>query len=77
MRRISVGIHFCNLGSTISLSFYIIGVTLSSLIYLGYFIEVGNFGSQVYANNDFSNILLTEGTNPQGGKSMKDAVGLA
>lgn len=54
-----------------------IGVMLSSLVYHGYFVEVGGFGSQVYANNEFSNVLLTENTNAKGGKGMKDAVGLA
>ena len=77
MRNISVGIHFCNCNSIFLLSFYITGVVLSSLVYHGYFIEMGNFGSQVYANNEFSKILLTEGTNAEGGKSMKDAVGLS
>jgi len=77
MRSISVGIRFCNCSSIFLLFFYITGVALSSLIYHGYFIEVGNFGSQVYANNEFSKILLTEDTNAKGGKSMKDAVGLS
>jgi len=78
MRRISVGRSFCNWGSIFLTFFLHTGVALSSLIYLGYFVEVGNFGCQVYANNEFSKILLTEGTNAaKGGKSMKDAVGLA
>lgn len=54
-----------------------VGVMLSSLLYHGYFFEVGGFGSQVYANNEFSNVLLSETTHVKGPKSMKDAVGLA
>ncbi|KAH9487380.1 O-methyltransferase gedA [Psilocybe cubensis] len=54
-----------------------LSVMLSSLAYHGYFVEVGGFGSQVYANNEFSNILLSETTHAKDGKSMKDAVGLA
>ena len=55
---------------------YIIGVAMSSLLYHGYFTEVGHFGSQSYANNNFSNILLTD-TTARDGKSMKDTVGLS
>ena len=49
---------------------------MSSLLYHGYFTEVGHFGSQSYANNNFSNILLTD-TTARDGKSMKDTVGLS
>ncbi|KAF8057596.1 S-adenosyl-L-methionine-dependent methyltransferase [Lyophyllum atratum] len=53
-----------------------LSVTLSALILHGYFIEVGQFGSQIYANNSFSDILRTDSTT-QDGKSMKDAIGLS
>jgi hypothetical protein len=52
------------------------GVALSSLLYHGYFTEVGYFGSQIYANNEFSDILRDDAA-AKDGKSMKDAVGLS
>ncbi|KAG6860475.1 hypothetical protein C0995_010766 [Termitomyces sp. Mi166 len=50
-----------------------LSVMLSALLLHGYFTEVGAFGSGIYANNGFSEILRTESS---GQRSMKDAIGL-
>lgn len=42
------------------------------LLHHGYFIEDGGFGSHTYLNNEFSDVLRTDGDG-----TMIDAVGLA